>query len=107
MRNPRNENGENEPTTIICSESGVERLNSVYMKKFGQSPYLEYCQQNGRKKPGWRKVARLSRQPRGAQHECMQAYIGGRARKELRLLGAFAAETNQRKILFSSLPFLR
>ena len=57
MRNPRNENGENEPTTIICSESGVERLNSVCMKKFGLSPYLEYRQQNGRKKPAWRKVA--------------------------------------------------
>src|SRR5947209_20436557 len=42
-----NENGENAATTIICPESGVERLSSVWTKKFVQSPCLEFHQQNG------------------------------------------------------------
>ncbi len=46
MRNPPNENGENEPITTICSLSGVEHLNSVYTNKFAPSSCTAFLRLN-------------------------------------------------------------
>ena len=55
------ENAGSERTTIICSNSGVGHQNNACMKGSAPSPCSASLQQNGLKKPAWRKGAAPSR----------------------------------------------